>query len=60
VVQQYEGNEVVDVYGVNDCFDGHGLVAEKVSSRFVAAEEVVADQLAALPPAMPTVGFPAI
>ena len=46
VVQQYEGTEVVDVYGVNDCFDGRGLVAEKVSSRFVAAEEVVAYQLA--------------
>jgi CBS domain-containing protein len=46
VVHQYEGSEVISVYGVNDCFDGRGLVAEKVSSRFVAAEEVVAYQLA--------------
>ena len=46
VVQQYEGNEVINSYAVNDCFDGRGLVAEKVSSRFVAAEEVVAYQLA--------------
>ena len=46
VVQQYDGNEVINSYGVNDCFDGRGLVAEKVSSRFVAAEEVVAYQLA--------------
>ena len=46
VVQQYDGTEVIHSYGVNDCFDGRGLVAEKVSSRFVAAEEVVAYQLA--------------
>lgn len=46
VVQQYDGNEIINTYGVNDCFDGRGLVAGKVSSRFVAAEEVVAYQLA--------------
>ena len=46
VVHQFEGGEVINVYGVNDCFDGRGLVAEQVSSRFVAAEEVVAYQLA--------------
>ena len=46
VVHQYEAGEVINTYGVNDCFDGRGLVAEKVSSRFVAAEEVVAYQLA--------------
>jgi CBS domain-containing protein len=46
VVQQYDGTEVIHSYGANDCFDGRGLVAEKVSSRFVAAEEVVAYQLA--------------
>ena len=46
VVHQFEGSEVISVYGVNDCFDGRGLVAEKVSSRFAAAEEVVAYQLA--------------
>ena len=46
VVHQYDGSEVINSYGSNDCFDGRGLVAEKVSSRFVAAEEVVAYQLA--------------
>ncbi len=46
VVQQLEGSEVVNTYGADDCFDGRGLVAEKVSNRFVAAEEVVAYQLA--------------
>ena len=46
VVQQLEGGEVINTYGVDDCFDGRGLVAERVSSRFVAAEEVVAYQLA--------------
>ncbi len=45
-VHQYDGNEVIHTYGVNDCFDGRGLVAGKVSSRFVAAEEVVAYELA--------------
>jgi CBS domain-containing protein len=45
-VQQFDGNEVVTTYGPNDCFDGRGLMSGKVSSRFVAAEEVVAYQLA--------------
>lgn len=45
VVQQVEGTEVLNVYGASDSFDGRGLVAGKVSSRFVAAEEVVAYQL---------------
>ena len=45
-VQQFDGNEVVTTYGPEDCFDGRGLMAGKVSSRFVAAEEVVAYQLA--------------
>jgi CBS domain-containing protein len=45
-VQQLDGNEVINTYGPDDCFDGRGLVAGKVSSRFVAAEEVVAYQLA--------------
>ena len=45
-VQQFDGNEVVTTYGPDDSFDGRGLVAGKVSSRFVAAEEVVAYQLA--------------
>ena len=45
-VSQYEGSEVTTTYGPDDCFDGRGLVAGRVSSRFVAAEEVVAYQLA--------------
>ncbi|CAM3706000.1 DUF294 nucleotidyltransferase-like domain-containing protein [Polaromonas hydrogenivorans] len=45
-VQQFDGNDVVTTYGPEDCFDGRGLMAGKVSSRFVAAEEVVAYQLA--------------
>ena len=45
-VTQLDGQEVATTYGPDDCFDGRGLVAGKVSSRFVAAEEVVAYQLA--------------
>ena len=45
-VQQFDGNEVVTTYGPNDCFDGRGLMSGRVSSRFIAAEEVVAYQLA--------------
>ncbi|MEO5661204.1 MAG: DUF294 nucleotidyltransferase-like domain-containing protein [Polaromonas sp.] len=45
-VQQFDGSEVVSTYGPDDCFDGRGLMSGKVSSRFVAAEEVVAYQLA--------------
>ena len=45
-VTQVDGDEVITTYGPDGCFDGRGLVAGKVSSRFVAAEEVVAYQLA--------------
>jgi CBS domain-containing protein len=45
-VTQSEGDEVITTFGPDDCFDGRGLVAGRVSSRFVAAEEVVAYQLA--------------
>lgn len=45
-VTQFDGDEVITTYGPDDCFDGRGLVAGKVSSRFVATEEVVAYQLA--------------
>jgi CBS domain-containing protein len=41
-VQQLDGSEVVATYGPDDSFDGRALVAGKVSSRFVASEEVVA------------------
>src|SRR5262245_23346865 len=45
-VSQYDGDELVATFGSNDCFDGRSLVAGRASSRFVAAEEVVAYQLA--------------
>ena len=45
-VTQTEGDEVLATYGPDDTFDGRGLVAGRVSSRFVAAQEVVAYQLA--------------
>ena len=45
-VTQLDGDEVINTYRPDDCFDGRGLVAGRVSSRFVAAEEVVAYQLA--------------
>ena len=45
-VTQSEGDEVITTFGPDDCFDGRGLVAGRVSSRFLAAEEVVAYQLA--------------
>jgi len=44
-VTQTEGDEVLATYGPDDSFDGRGLVAGRVSSRFVASEEVVAYQL---------------
>ncbi|MBY0454760.1 MAG: CBS domain-containing protein [Burkholderiaceae bacterium] len=45
-VTQTEGDEVLATYGPDDTFDGRGLVAGRVSSRFVAAEEVLAYELA--------------
>ena len=45
-VQQFDGHEIVTTYGPDDCFDGRSLMSGKVSSRFMAAEEVVAYQLA--------------
>ena len=45
-VSQFDGDEQVATYGPDDCFDGRSLVAGRASSRFVAAEEVVAYQLA--------------
>ena len=45
-VTQFDGDEPVATFGPNDCFDGRSLVAGRASSRFVAAEEVVAYQLA--------------
>ncbi len=45
-VAQFDADELVTTYGPNDCFDGRSLVAGRASSRFRAAEEVVAYQLA--------------
>lgn len=45
-VSEYEGEELVATFGPNDSFDGRSLVAGRASTRFVAAEEVVAYQLA--------------
>jgi CBS domain-containing protein len=45
-VSQYDAQDLVATYGPNDSFDGRSLVAGRASSRFVAAEEVVAYQLA--------------
>ena len=44
--QQFDGQEFVTTYRADDCFDGRSLMSGRVSSRFVAAEEVVAYQLA--------------
>ncbi len=45
-VSQFDGQELVASYGPDDCFDGRALVSGQASSRFVAATEVVAYQLA--------------
>lgn len=45
-VKQMDGDEVVASYGPEDCFDGRGLVAGKISSKFIASEEVLTYQLA--------------
>ncbi len=45
-VRQFDGEELAGLYGPDDCFDGRALVAGQVGSRFVAAEEVLAYQLA--------------
>jgi len=45
-VRQLENGEEVAIYGPEDCFDGRGLMAGKVSSQFIASEEIVAYQLA--------------
>jgi len=45
-VSQFDADEMVATYGPHDCFDGRSLVAGRASSRFVAAEEVLAYELA--------------
>jgi len=44
-VHQFEADEQTATYGPEDSFDGRSLVAGKVTSRFIAAEEVLAYQL---------------
>ena len=41
-VSQFDADELVATYGPEDCFDSRSLVAGRASSRFVAAEDVVA------------------
>src|ERR1700675_2490070 len=43
---QWDADELLAPYGPNACFDGRSLVAGRASSRFVAAEEVLAYALA--------------
>lgn len=48
-VQQYahgDAEQAIASYGPDDSFDGRALVAGRVNGRFVAAEEVLAWQLA--------------
>ncbi|EHR69231.1 putative signal-transduction protein containing cAMP-binding and CBS domains [Burkholderiales bacterium JOSHI_001] len=45
-VRHADSDEVLATYGPRDVFDGRALVAGRVSGRFVAAEEVLAYQLA--------------
>jgi CBS domain-containing protein len=45
-VSQFDADEMVATYGPHDCFDGRSLVSGRASSRFVAAEEVLAYELA--------------
>src|SRR6186713_2887009 len=44
-VSQFDADEVVATYGPKDCFDARSLVSGRASSRFVAAEEVLAYEL---------------
>lgn len=41
-VREFDGDEPIATYGRSDTFDGRALVAGRASSRFVAAEEVIA------------------
>lgn len=45
-VAQHDQGEPVATFGPDDCFDGRSLVAGRVSSRFVATEEVITYELA--------------
>lgn len=45
LVSQFDADEVVASFRPGDCFDGRSLIAGRATSRFVAAEEVVAYEL---------------
>ena len=45
-VRQVNGEEDVAMYGPEDTFDARGLMTGRVSDQFIAAEEVIAYQLA--------------
>jgi len=45
-VSQFDGDDLVATFGPNDSFDGRSLVTGRATNRFVAAEEVLAYQLA--------------
>ena len=45
-VFEYEGDELIATFGPTDSFDGRALVTGRAGTRFVAAEEVIAYQLA--------------
>jgi CBS domain-containing protein len=45
-VRQVNGDEDVAMYGPEDTFDARGLMTGRVSDQFIAAEEVIAYQLA--------------
>jgi len=44
-VTEYDGEDIVATYGVNDAWDGRALVAGRASHRFVASEELLAYQV---------------
>lgn len=44
-VSEYEGEDIVASYGVDDVWDGRALVAGRASHRFVAREELLAYQV---------------
>src|SRR5574343_2503 len=44
-VTEYDGEDIIASYGVNDVWDGRALVTGRSSHRFVASEELLAYQL---------------
>jgi CBS domain-containing protein len=44
-VTEYDGEDIVASYGVNDVWDGRALVAGRSSHRFISSEELLAYQV---------------